>query len=279
MNIRLRNSLVERTSKLNPSLHYQEICGILRGDFVFDIEICLLVALIKGVASPRISKVVGGTKSFEKHGVHRVNSTVMMLVDVFDYGCKSARGHGIIKHINHVHAKYDIPNQDFLYLLSLGLCDFLDWNKKYSWRSLTAGEATSWLYNWQQIGIFMNISGLPATAVEFRKWADNYERFNCFYSDTNAEVARHIRESVVKRYSFLERPIIRFILPSLIEPHLLASLGWNQPSWARKKLSHAILKFRAWAIRTSPIIIAAHLPPAPKLPPQPENLTRARRFH
>lgn len=261
MKIRWRSYYLHKLKELNPSLHYQEIAMIIRTEFILESQLCLMVGILKGVASLRIAKTMGSTKSFEQNGIYRVHSTAMMIFNIFRYGCKSRQGFELIKRINHTHAKYKIPNADFLYLLGLNVCDFIDWNEKYSWRRLTETERTAWLYNWQQIGIFMGIAGLPSSIAEFRIFTNQYERMNCAYSDTNAQLAMHVRDSILNQFSFLIRPIIRFVLPTLLDENTLKCFGWPSVHPLRQRLSLFLIHTRAFIMRHSPVLISADGPP------------------
>lgn len=115
--------------------------------------------MFKTYTIPTISKLLCGTREFEKDCPRRVDDTELILGEITDtYGRiqkqlekdpstpqadideQPRRADQAVKRLNELHGKYPILNGDYIYTLSLFIEEPANWINKYEWRQLDIRE-------------------------------------------------------------------------------------------------------------------------------------------
>src|SRR6476619_6386035 len=91
---------------------------IARVAFPWDTTRALELALFRTFASPRIGGLLHRTGEFEAHPQKRYDDTDLIVSEIVEHGFDSERGRRAIARMNALHARFHIPNIDFLYVLS-----------------------------------------------------------------------------------------------------------------------------------------------------------------
>ena len=67
---------------------------------------------------PKSSKLLVSTEEFTKRAQKRYDDTTILMSTIGFYGHSSLEGRRAIRRMNQIHARYPIPNDEFLYVLS-----------------------------------------------------------------------------------------------------------------------------------------------------------------
>lgn len=232
------------------------------------------------------------TQEFERAGQKRYDDTVLIGYEMAADGFDSERGRAAARHLNRIHGKYRIPNDDFRYVLATTVVGPKRWIDRFGWRPLCTQEVQALVEAGRKTAAMMGIEGVPDTYEGFERLLDSYEERMFAYDPANRRVANATFRVIASWYPRPLRPLVaRFALGLLDEP-LLAALGFRpQPPWVRASAS-AALRLRARCVRrlAGPAAQVSRAPAAPFVPlrlaarrsrtalgPQPPRGTPARR--
>ena len=114
-----RSRVLDEIRGLDPVADHQRIVFLsTRVDFPFDTTRALELALFRTFAVPSIGELLYSTGEFTQRAQKRYDDTVLILAELLEWGYDSERGREALRRINRFHGKYEIPNEDFLYVLS-----------------------------------------------------------------------------------------------------------------------------------------------------------------
>jgi hypothetical protein len=85
---------------------------------------------------PSISRLLDRTGEFEHHGVKRYEDTLLIGEEAGADGLDSPRGHAAARRLNRIHGNYDIPNDEFAYVLATTIVGPVRWIDEFGWREL-----------------------------------------------------------------------------------------------------------------------------------------------
>lgn len=209
----------------------------------------LEVALLRTFASQSISGLLKRTGQFDKFGQKRYDDTALLIAEFMQWGYDHPRGKAAIERMNFIHGHYDIPNEDYVFVLSTFVLDPIKWMDKFGWRSMSDIEKQGLFYFFIEIGKRMGLHSLPNTLKEMEAQADAYEAKNFKYAPENEQIAR-ATVAVMENWfpPFLRSPILPAVSAMLDEP-LRKAFGFpTPPSWVRPFLEGG-LKVRANFLR------------------------------
>src|SRR6185369_12100625 len=104
---------------LDPQKDHQRIVLLsARCDFPFDTTRALEFALFRTFAVPGVSALLDKTGEFFRRTQLRYDDTDLLVSEMMEHGYNSARGRAAERRMNQVHARFDIPNDLYLYVLS-----------------------------------------------------------------------------------------------------------------------------------------------------------------
>jgi ER-bound oxygenase mpaB/B'/Rubber oxygenase, catalytic domain len=223
-------------------------------DFPWDTQKAYELALIRTFAVPNSSNLMVATGEFTERTQKRYDDTVIIISTIGFYGYDSPEGRAAIRRMNQIHGRYQIPNEEFLYVLSTFVFEPIRWNAKYGWRKLSDKEKLSGFYFWREVGKYMNIKDIPETIEEFEKLNLEYEQKHFAYSDDNKRLAESTRNLFLSW--FLPKSLWGFgsqFIYALMDKPMREAFGFPEPRlWATWTLKVG-LKIRA--------LIARFLPP------------------
>ena len=81
-----------------------------------------------------------------------------------EHGYDSERGRAAIARMNEIHGRFQIRNEDFLYVLSTFVFEPIRWNERFGWRRMTEKERVALFHFWREVGGRMNIQDIPGHA-------------------------------------------------------------------------------------------------------------------
>ena len=241
------------TATLDPRRDCERIAAHLaRVAFPWDTRRALELALFRTFASPRIGGLLHGTGEFESRAQKRYDGTELILSEIIEHGYGSERGRRAIAHMNAIHARFKIPNEDFLYVLSTFVFEPIRWNARFGWRRMTDDETLAWFWFWRAVGERMHIAGIPESYAELERVNLSYEREQFRFTEANRQVALATREMFARWFPPPLRPLVRRSIHGLLDPPLLVAFNFEPaPRWLAWSADHA-LRARARILRWLP---------------------------
>uniref|UniRef100_A0AAU2VIN6 DUF2236 domain-containing protein n=1 Tax=Streptomyces sp. NBC_00008 TaxID=2903610 RepID=A0AAU2VIN6_9ACTN len=248
-----RYSRLREIRRMDPARDYAEILRLIsQYEFPWDYRQGVSVAFLRDYGVPRISVLLDRTQEFERAGQKRYDDTVLIGYEMAADGFDSERGRAAARHLNRIHGRYRIPNEDFLYVLATTVVGPKRWIDRYGWRPLCRVETQALTEVGRKMAAVMGIEGTPDTYEGFERLMDSYEERTFAYDPANRRVANATFRIMAGWYPRPLRPVIaRFSLALLDEP-LLRALGFRaQPRWVRSAAAGS-LRARSRCVRLLP---------------------------
>lgn len=223
---------------LNPETDHEKISFLLSCHvFPWDMERSLEFALFRTFAVPSISGLLAETGEFVQRPRKRYDDTELILFEILEHGMNSLRGSRAIRRMNSMHGRFEISNEDFLYVLSTFIFEPIRWTEKYGYRPMTEVEKLGIFQNYLQLGKRMNLKNVPQTLEDFEEYNLRYERENFRFAPSNRIIADKTINLMLGFYLpkwlfWLGRPFVF----ALLDDPLREALGIRKVSGLRKWL-------------------------------------------
>ena len=159
-----------------------------RYDFPWDFDQGTAIAFLRDYGVPTISRLLDRTREFEDHGVKRYDDTLFFQEEAILEGVESERSHTAIRRLNRIHGHYDIPNDEFQYVLATTIVGPVRWIGRYGWRDLDPVELVAMTRFTTRFGELMGIKGLPQTYAGYQELLDSYEAERFEFDPANKRV-------------------------------------------------------------------------------------------
>ncbi|NUS78311.1 MAG: DUF2236 domain-containing protein [Streptomyces sp.] len=248
-----RYSRLRRIERLDPQQDYEQIFWWLtQYEFPWDYLQGLSVAFLRDYGVPRISQLLDRTQEFERAGQKRYDDTVLMAYELVREGTHSEHGRATARHLNRIHGRYRIPNEDYLYVLATTVVGPKRWIDRYGWRALSPQETESLALVGRRMGTMMGITDLPADYAGFEHLLDTYEKEMFAYDPANRRVAAATLRVVTGMYPRLLRPLVARLALALLDDPLLTVLGLPRQPRPLRIAAHRALRARATVVRLLP---------------------------
>lgn len=258
---------------LDPIKDHQKITFLLgTHSFYWDTERALEFALFRTYAVPSISKLLAQTGEFRNRPRKRYDDTELILAEILENGYDSDRAKRAFARMNAMHQRFNISNEDFLYVLSTFIFVPMDWLDKFGWRTLTENERLAIFLYYREVGKRMNIKNIPDNINDFKAFHHQYEQANFNYSETNRQIADYTVNLLLGFYLpkwlfWLGRPLV----PCFMDDLLLTAMGMKSaPKWLQTSV-FALMRVRAAILRRLPERTTPHLLSTVKRPTYPEG--------
>jgi hypothetical protein len=229
-------------------ISYLSICF----DFPWDVTHALDLALLKGSCVPSISGLQAGTGEFVERTQKRYDDTLLILAELLESGYDSERGRAAQRRMNRMHHRFDIANDDYLYILSTSVVEPIRFNARFGWRPYTEAEKRAYLNLWVAIASRMGIRQIPATLGALERYHDEYERERFAFSHANHANAVAMIRMFSGWYPAPLRPAVRAGIAGLLDDQVLDALGLPRPAAGTRALVHGALRLRARLLRFGP---------------------------
>jgi len=238
-----RHAIRDYIRTLDPERDCQEI-GYLDAcyEFPWDTTRSLEFALFRTFGVAKGSPLLVNTGEFIKRTQKRYDDTVLILSEILEHGYESERGLAALRRMNQQHARYPIPNDEYLYTLSTFIFEPIRWNDRFGWRKLMENEKLAAYFAWREICKRMNIHDIPHSYEAFEKFNVEYERANFRFAPENNQLA------VVTRNLMLSWVLPKALWPlgapfihAMIDDRLLNAVGLPiPPAWMRRMVEGTI---------------------------------------
>jgi hypothetical protein len=248
-----RSSILEHIQQLDPVKDHQRIVFLsTRFDFPFDTVRALELALFRTFCVPSIAELLDRTGEFQRRAQKRYDDTDLIVSELMDHGYHSERGKAALRRMNQLHARFQIRNDDFLYVLSTFVFEPIRWNERFGWRLMCPAERLAMFHFWREVGRRMNIKDLPTDYEAFERFSRDYERQHFCYTDANHRVGSGTRDMFLSWFPRLLRPLARPAIYAMLDDALLKGFGFPQPSRLMRSLVPTSLRLRAQVVRWLP---------------------------
>ncbi|EON22975.1 MULTISPECIES: oxygenase MpaB family protein [Nocardioides] len=241
---------LRRIQGLDPEVDYDEITNLTaRHEFPWDYVQGTGIAFMRDYGVPSISRLLHHTGEFERDGVKRYDDTILIGEESTIEGIDSSRGHAAVRRLNKIHGHYDIPNDEFAYVLATTIVGPVRWISAYGWRPLDPKELVAITRVTTRFGELMGIKGLPSTYDGYLQLLLDFERAHFSPDPANtalAEASIDIARTVAPAPA---RPLVRRVTIALMDEPLRVALGLPaQPRWF-VSLVRRSLRLRGRALR------------------------------
>ena len=154
--------------------------------------------------------------------------------------------------MNQLHGRFEIANEDFLYVLSTFIYVPIRWVERYGWRAMCEQERLGWFHFWRQVGRRMGISEIPTDYDAFERYSDEFEQTQFGYSEANHRVAASVLAMFKGWFPRPLRPLADAGMRAVMDEAMLASFGLDEPPAIVRRGVTTALWLRAGALRWWP---------------------------
>jgi hypothetical protein len=252
---------LDEIKKLDPVKDHQRIVYVNNVyEYPWDTTRALEFALFRTYAAPGISKLLDSTGEFYQRPQKRYDDTSLMISELYENGYDSERGRTILRNMNQQHGRFNISNEDFLYVASTFVFEPPRWMEKFAWRPMCEQEKLGIFHFWRELAHRMNIKDFPDDYAEFERFNRDYERKYFVFSETNQRIGNATVDLMLgwflPRFLF---PLGRPFIYAMLDDSLLKAFGYKKPPAILRWLGSASLKLRSLLVRLLP----ARRKPAP----------------
>jgi hypothetical protein len=240
-------------ASLDPVKDHERIVRLsMRVDFPFDTTRALELALFRAFAVPRVSALLDRTGEFARAAQKRYDDTDIIVSELIEHGYSSPRGLAALRRMNQLHGRFDIANDDFLYVLSTFVFEPIRWIDRFGWRRLTPPERLAMFHFWREVGRRMGIRDLPTDYAAFEQFSLDYERREFVPAESNRRIAEATLGMFCAGFPRPLRPLVRRGMLVTMDAPLLRAMCLPRPSAPPRALTPAALRTRAHLLRLLP---------------------------
>lgn len=213
-----------------------------RHDFPWDFDQGTAIAFLRDFGVPSIARLLDRTRQFEDHGIKRYDDTLVFQEEAVLEGVDSERSRRAVDRLNRIHGHYDIPDEEFAYVLATTLVGPVRWIRRYGWRPLDDHELVAVTRFTTRFGELMGITGLPETYAEYERMLLAFEAEH-FAPDP---AGHRVTEATIRigraTAPWYLRPGFRRVTIALMDEPLRQALSMEpQPRWLARALDLALL--------------------------------------
>jgi len=242
-------------------------------DFPWDTTRALEFALFRTYCVPSISALLDRTGEFAARPQKRYDDTDLIVSELMEWGYDSARGRRALRRMNQIHGRFNIPNGDFLYVLSTFVFEPIRWNVRWGWRPMIEKERLGYFYFWREVGRRMGIRDIPDDYPAFERFNRQYERAQFRFEESNRRVGSATRELFASWAPKPLAPLVRAAIYALLDEPLIEAFGFPRPSPLMRALVTGSLRLRARVLRFLPPRRKPRLRTGMRHPSYPEGYT------
>lgn len=248
-----RYEIRDHLRTLDPVRDRDEIVWLTtRHEFPWDHQKGTGIAFLRDYGIPSIAALLDRTGEFERDGVKRYDDTLLIGEEATVEGLDSARGRASVRRLNRIHGQYDIPNDEFQYVLATTIVGPVEWIREYGWRDLEPVELQAMANLTTRFGQMMGITGLPTTYDGYLTLLREYEAAHFEFTEANRRVTEATLRVARDVAPVPLRPLIRRMTIALMDEPLRKALGMpEQPAWFVSAVRRG-LAVRARLLRLAP---------------------------
>ena len=239
--------------RLDPFADHQRIVYLdTCFEFPFDTTRSLELALFRTFAVPSVAAVLDSTGEFAGRAQKRYDDTDLILSTIVEHGYDAPEGRAAIRRMNQIHGRFEISNEDFLYVLSSFVYEPIRWNARFGWRPLVEAEKLATFHFWRAIGGLMAIQDVPGSYAEFERFNVEYERRHFRRTDASERVGIATRDMFLSWFPGLPKRLGAPAIHALMDDRLLDAFGFPRPPRVLRAAVEGALKARARLVAALP---------------------------
>ena len=221
-------------------------------EFPWDTTRALELALFRTFAVPSVAGLLDSTGEFSARAQKRYDDTDLILSTVAERGYDSEEGRRAIRQMNRIHGRFEIANDDFLYVLSSFVFEPIRWNARFGWRPLVESERLASFHFWRAVGRLMAIRELPESYEEFERFNEEYERERFTRTPASERVGAATRDMFLAWFPGLPKRFGAQAIYALMDDPLLAAFGFPQPPLAVRAAVELAIRARGRVVAALP---------------------------
>jgi uncharacterized protein (DUF2236 family) len=248
-----RYDILRHILTLDPVRDRDEIAWLVsRHEFPWDYTQGTGIAFLRDFGIPTVSALLDRTGEFEHHGVKRYDDTLLVAEEATVEGLDSDRGHATLRRLNRIHGHYDIPNDEFLFVLATTIVGPVEWIRAYGWRDLDPIELQALAEVTTRFGELMGLKDLPTTYEAYLGLLRGYEAERFAFTEANRRVTEATLRAAGQVAPRPLRRLVRRVTIALMDEPLREALGMpRQPAWFVAAVRGG-LRARARLLRLAP---------------------------
>ncbi|PPK66547.1 oxygenase MpaB family protein [Actinokineospora auranticolor] len=219
-------------------------------EFPFEWQVSLQLAFFRTYGVPSIGGLLGRTGHIVADPVARAEDTGLMIAEMVEHGLDDPRARHVLRSMNKMHRRWEISNDDYVYVLGSLLIVPLRHIERYGWRPLDPAEREAAYHFWREVGEHMAIKEIPGSLAEFEDWFDAYEAEHFAPTPAAARLIGASSQLIVDRFPSWAAPLARQMLPSLMDPPMRRALGVATPPRLAAFAVRRGLRLRARVVAT-----------------------------
>jgi hypothetical protein len=221
-------------------------------EFPWDTTRSLELALFRTFGVPSIARLLDSTGEFDRAAQKRYDDTDLIISTILEDGYDSETGVRALRRMNQIHGRFEISNDDFLYVLSTFVLEPIRWNERFGWRRMVEAERLASFHCWREIGRRMNIRDVPERYDELVAFNAEYERRHFAPAPETGRLGVQGQELFAAWFPQPARPLVRRSIHALLDEPLRHAFGYPEPPPGLEALLVAGLRARAVAVRLLP---------------------------
>ncbi|HEX6763229.1 MAG TPA: oxygenase MpaB family protein [Gaiellaceae bacterium] len=221
-------------------------------EFPWDTQRALELAFYRTYAVPSIARLLASTGELTRAPQKRYDDTKLLIAAFCELGLASPLGRAALRRMNAIHARFEIANDDYLYVLSTMALEPLRWNERYGRRRLLEVERQGTFHFWRSVGRHMGIRELPVTLEELERFNVEFERERFAYTDEGHRIAVATRDLFLDWFPGLPKRLGRPLVHALLDEPLLDALGFPHPPGRLRAVAEAAVRSRSRVVSVLP---------------------------
>jgi hypothetical protein len=244
---------LEEILRLDPEADHKRIVYLdVCYEFPWDTTRALEVALFRTFAVPSIGRILDSSGEFHRAPQKRYDDTDLIISTMLEDGYDSPSGSAALRHMNQIHRRFPISNEDYLYVLSTFVFEPIRWNERFGWRRMVDNERMANFYCWREIGRRMNITDIPETYTAFESFNQQYEIEHFSYSEATERVGNATRDMFLAWFPRITHGFAEQAIYALLDERLLGAFGFPSAAPTVRRLVIGSLRARAHVLRWLP---------------------------
>jgi mpaB/rubber oxygenase-like protein len=228
-------------------------------EFPFDTARALELAFFKTFASPTIAQLLDATGEFTERGQKRYDDSDILISAFSEEGWDGELGRRALRRMNQIHGRFEIANDDFLYVLSAMVLEPIRWNERFGRRPWIEEESRAQFFFWREVGRRMAIKDIPPSLEDLERLNVEYERTRFAFTEAGHRLARAQQAVFLAWFPSIPKRLGARALSALLEEHVVDALGLVRPTGGERRAAEAALRLRARALRLFPARRRPHL--------------------
>ncbi|MEU5564942.1 oxygenase MpaB family protein [Micromonospora musae] len=244
--MRARYANLARIRALDPEHDHLAIYqSMLRYEFPSDLKLGLNLAFNRSFSLPSIAAVHAVTGELTERTQKRIDDTGILMYEMVLNGFDEQRGRDALRRVNQIHRRYDIGNDDYLYVLGCLVVIPTRWLQRYGWRRPCCHELRATHRFYRELGRRMGITDIPDSYEAFETWFDAHDAAHLRPNQHAAAVERATRMLMLARIPRALAPLGDAMVAALYDERLREATQVARPAWPVRAGLHLVLRGRA----------------------------------